>query len=319
MEWSRLQPAPIIKTFIKLNALINKKKEKTVMEGSDMKDLVVGVDLGGTNVRAGLVINGKILKVEKALVPAQAVNASEVVDVIIETIGKVFTEDVIGIGIGIPSLLNRKEGVVYDVQNIPSWKEVHLKELLEAKFQVPVTLDNDANCFAIGERIYGKGVDCEDFVGLTLGTGMGSGIIKNGTLMPDENCGSGEFGSVPYQESIYEDYCSGKFFQTSAGLKGEDLFERADKGDVQATNLFNEFGKHVARAIQLVMYAVDPKMVIIGGSIAHSRKFYQDALNKELKKFPYSRSIENLEIEFSELDQPAILGASALVVDALKK
>lgn len=279
---------------------------------------IIGVDLGGTNVRAGLVCNGEVLKVEKALVPKNASSYMEVVDVIIQTITKVFTSDVVGIGFGIPSLVDRIEGIVYDVQNIPTWKEVHLKDLVERSFKVPVFLDNDANCFAIGECIYGKGVGVKDFVGLTLGTGMGSGIIKNGKLMPDENCGSGEFGSVPYKDSIYEDYCSGKFFMDTIGLKGEQVFEKAEAGDIQACNIFKEFGKHVARAIQLIMYSVDPKMIIIGGSIAQSKKYYQEAMLSELQNFPYSKSVENLDIEFATLSQSAILGASALVVSALK-
>lgn len=278
-----------------------------------MNRYIVGVDLGGTNVRAGLVCNGKIEKVEKALVPSNAKYAEEVIQVIKQTIQKVIHNDTIGIGIGIPSLLNRREGIVYDVQNIPSWSEVPLKQILEAEFNVPVKLDNDANCFALGERIYGKGTKSEDFVGLTLGTGMGSGIIKNGELLPDRNCGSGEFGSIPYRDSIYEDYCSGKFFKTTAGLKGEEVYAKAIEGDVQAQNLFREFGKHVAHAIQLIMFSVDPEMVILGGSIAGARMYYEEVLIEELKKFPYHRSVDNLKIEFSEMLQPAILGAAALI------
>lgn len=280
-----------------------------------MSEYIVGVDLGGTNVRAGLVCNGKIEKVEKALVPSEAKHAEEVVQVIIDTIEEVIHVDTVGIGIGIPSLLNRNEGIVYDVQNIPSWNEVPLKQLLEDYFKIPVLLDNDANCFALGERMYGSGKNSEDFVGLTLGTGMGSGIIKNGILLPDRNCGSGEFGSVPYKDSIYEEYCSGKYFKNTAGLKGEEVFAKATEGDVQAHNLFTEFGKHVAHAIQLIMYSVDPEMIIIGGSIAGAKMFYEEALLTELKKFPYRRSVDNLNIKFSKMDQSAILGAAALIVN----
>lgn len=280
---------------------------------------VIGVDLGGTNIRAGRVYNGEILNSSQSLVPAQTKNPQEVVDIIIKTINDVITDKSEGIGIGIPSLVNREEGIVYDVQNIPSWDEVPLKKILEEYFNIPVYLDNDANCFALGERFYGAGQNSEDFVGLTLGTGLGAGIIKNGTLMQDANCGSGEFGSIPYLDSIYEDYCSGKFFKSNYNINGETMYEQASNGDVAATNAFKVLGEHIGNVITTIMFAVDPEMIIIGGSVAKSNKLYKESMINTIKSFPYSRSIKKLRIEFSELNHPAILGASALAFDGIEK
>ncbi|MDE4951107.1 ROK family protein, partial [Francisella tularensis] len=83
------------------------------------------------------------------------------------TIAKVFTSEVEGIGVGISSVAEREKGIVYDVQNIKSWQDIHLKEILDAEFKVPVFIDNDENCFAIGQRLYGKGKQYENFVGIT--------------------------------------------------------------------------------------------------------------------------------------------------------
>lgn len=275
---------------------------------------VVGVDLGGTNIRAGKVSNSEIQESSQSLVPATN-NPQEVIDLIIKTIGEVFSDDIEGIGIGIPSLINREQGIVYDVQNIPSWDEVHLKEILEMRFNVPVFLDNDANCFALGERFYGHGQNTDDFVGITLGTGLGSGIIKNGKLLQDANCGSGEFGSIPYMDSIYEDYCSGKFFLNNYNTKGEILYKKALQGDVAAGNAFKVFGEHIGNAIKTIMFAVDPAMIIIGGSIASAKMFYEESMLACINTFPYSKSTGNLKIEFSDQVHPAILGASALVLN----
>ena len=77
----------------------------------------------------------------------------------------------VAIGIGVPSVVDREKGIVYNVVNIPHWEEVHLKEILEARFSVPVYVDNDANCFALGERIFGDGKTVDNFVGLTVGYG----------------------------------------------------------------------------------------------------------------------------------------------------
>ena len=77
---------------------------------------------------------------------------------------------------------------------------------------MPVYVDNDANCFALGERIFGEGKTVDNFVGLTLGTGLWGGIIQNGMLLADANCGSGEFGMIPYHGQIMEYFCSGSYF-----------------------------------------------------------------------------------------------------------
>ena len=124
------------------------------------------------------------------------------------TIEEVFDSAVSGIGVGVPSIVDVEKGIVYDVQNIPSWKEVHLKQLLEERFQVPVFINNDANCFAIGEKHFGKGKDHENMIGLIVGTGMAGGIIIKNQLYNGYNCGSGEFGMIPYLEHNYEYYSS---------------------------------------------------------------------------------------------------------------
>ena len=173
---------------------------------------VIGIDLGGTEIKAGRIKGEKLV----ALVtnPTPKTNDERmVVDAIIETIKQIIMPKTEAIGIGIPSVVDVEKGIVYDVMNIPSWKEVYLKYLLEEEFKIPVYVNNDANCFAIGERIYGKGKSFENFVGLTLGTGLGAGIIQNGHLLKDANCGSGEFCVVPYLDNDYENYCSGMYFQ----------------------------------------------------------------------------------------------------------
>ena len=116
------------------------------------------------------------------------------------------------IGIGVPSVVDSVRGIVYNVQNIKGWEEVHLKTILEQEFGIPVFINNDANCFAMGEQIYGTGKRFDHFVGITLGTGVGGGIIQQGRLLADANCGSGEYGEMPYLDGILEYYCGSFFF-----------------------------------------------------------------------------------------------------------
>ena len=276
---------------------------------------VLGVDMGGTKIRTGRVQDNIIAGTASGFVP-KTDKASEVTDVLIKLIHDVAGTEVAGIGIGVPSLVDSDNGIVYNVQNIPSWKEVYLKDILEKEFKVPVYVNNDANCFAVGERFFGKGKDYDDFVGLICGTGLGAGIIKNGHLMPDRNCGSGEFGEIPYLDRIYEYYASGQFFQHVYGESGDDMALRAKQKDQVALKAFGEFGSHLGKAIKTIMLAVDPAAIIIGGGVAESFELYRDSMWTEIKDFPYPRSVENLEILITHTQEIALLGAAALYYNA---
>ena len=123
----------------------------------EKKNAYIGVDLGGTNMRAGRIVGDRLVAQGSAPTPKDAADCEETLEALIEVIRSVWDESVVAIGIGVPSVVDREKGIVYNVVNIPHWEEVHLKEILEACFSVPVYVDNDANCFALGERIFGEG------------------------------------------------------------------------------------------------------------------------------------------------------------------
>lgn len=272
---------------------------------------IIGVDLGGTNMRAGRVIDNTIVAMESTRVP-KTENWQEVMDDLINTIQKVWSPKVQGIGIGVPGVVDAHTGTVFDIQNIPSWKEVPVGEILSGYFDVPVYVNNDANCFAAGERFFGAGQEFDDFVGLITGTGLGAGIIKWGKLLQDQNLGSGEFGMIPYLENNYEYYCSGEFFMREAKIEGHTLAEMAAEGDQEALKTFELYGHHLANAIKCILFAIDPAAIIIGGSVSKSFQFYKKAMNDELATFPYSQTIERIKIMPSKIDDVAIMGAAAI-------
>lgn len=276
---------------------------------------VIGVDLGGTNMRAGLVQNSELIKKSACRVPVTD-NAFEVTQALINTIKDVINPQVEGIGIGVPSLVKAGEGIVYDVQNIPSWKKIHLKEILEEEFGLPVYVNNDANCYAVGERFFGEGQHYTDFVGLITGTGLGAGIIKKGHLLSDQNCGAGEFGMIPYLDQDYEFYCSGQFFNNQYNTDGGEMAARALKGDAKAKAAFAEYGRHLGKAVKVILLTIDPEAIIIGGSVSKSFELYKEAMWNEIKTHPFSFALENLKIVPSNIEEIAILGAAALYIDA---
>lgn len=227
-------------------------------------------------------------------------------------IGDLVDSETTAIGVGVPSVVDRNRGIVYNVQNIKDWDEVHLKRLLEEEFKMPVYIDNDANCFAYGEKIFGKGRKFENFVGITLGTGVGGGIIQNNHLLYDSNCGSGEFGELPYLDSILEDYCGSLFFINRANLSAYEVSLQAREGNLEAIELYKEYGKHMAILVKIVLLILDPQAIIFGGSITKSFDLFRSSIYDNLRDFPYPKSVEKIQILTSELKDIAVLGAGAL-------
>jgi glucokinase len=279
------------------------------------KNNIIGVDVGGTNARAGLVCNQQLEEVSSIAINPDG-TAEEVLDQLCGLIDRTKPKDVDGVGIGVPSVVDIATGIVYDVQNIPSWQEVPLKSILEARYSIPVLVNNDANCFALGEKHFGKGVGYRSVIGLIVGTGFAGGIIVDGKLYPGSNCGAGEFGMIPYLESIYEHYCAGQFFTRQVGQTGAELFQRAVEGEREALKTFAEFGHHLGNGIKAILYAYDPEIVVLGGSVRKAFRFFEEAMWESIRSFAYSNSIKSLKIEVSELEHVAILGAAALHYDA---
>ena len=281
----------------------------------EKKNAYIGVDLGGTNMRAGRIVGDRLVAQGSAPTPKDAADCEETLEALIEVIRSVWDESVVAIGIGVPSVVDREKGIVYNVVNIPHWEEVHLKEILGACFSVPVYVDNDANCFALGERIFGEGKTVDNFVGLTLGTGLGGGIIQNGKLLAYANCGSGEFGMIPYQGQILEYFCSGSYFMNVWGVDGKEMYTRAMRKDEQALEAYRQLGVHVAAAIKIVVLTVDPEMIVFGGSATAAHELFEESMYEDLKDFAYPNSIKNLKIRFSKLENPGLFGAASLCYD----
>jgi len=277
---------------------------------------IIGIDLGATNIRGAVVNDDAIAEIISRRINTKGTEEQVLEDVYF-IIDKLIEKDIKAIGIGVPSVVDVELGIVYDVVHIPSWKEVHLKQILEDKYKVPVFVNNDANCFALGEHYFGKGKGARNMIGLTLGTGLGAGVIINNQLYAGPNCGAGEFGCVDYLDNNYEFYCSGSFFNNVYGLNGEDVFKDAQKGNPEALKLYGEMGTHLGNAIKLVMYTYDPSLIILGGSVQLAYDFFEKTMWERIRTLVYPKSVERLKIERSALENSGILGAAGLYFDSL--
>ncbi|MBQ3723377.1 MAG: ROK family protein [Bacteroidales bacterium] len=273
----------------------------------------IGIDIGGTNLNFGLVRNGQVASLVSTPSFASDATLEQTLEYLAAHIRKIFHPDTKRIGIGVPSVVDVKKGIVYDTQNIPSWKEVPLKDYLEDKFQVPVAVNNDANCFAMGVwSTFPADAKPETLVVLTLGTGVGTGIVNEGKLFCGANCGAGEICGLPYRDSILEDYCSKKFF-TNSGWDSKQVDAAACQGDPKALAFFDEFGRHLGALICASMFAYDPSHIVLAGGIANNYPHFHRAMEAYVREhFPYRKAIERLNLDICTNDNIPVIGASLI-------
>ncbi|NLR82317.1 ROK family protein [Chitinophaga eiseniae] len=275
------------------------------------KTQIIGVDLGGTNLRAGIVNENIREPVVAQPLYAQG-NRTQILEQIFGIIDKIINPGVKAIGIGVPGLVDPTSRIPYDIVNIPSLNETDLRTVLEQRYQVAVKIENDANCFALGEFHFGAGRSCSSLVGLTIGTGLGAGIIADGRLFTGKHGGAGEFGMIPYLGKNIEYYVSGRFFTNVYQTAGEEAYRRAIAGEQEAIKMYEDFGRHLGEAIKLILYVLDTECIVIGGAVKAAFAFYAKSMWETLGDFGFSRSLAALKIETSSLINGNILGAAAL-------
>lgn len=279
---------------------------------------VIGLDLGASNIRGGIIHGDRISQIHSRRIQS-AGTVEDVLNDICAIIDLLIEKEVVAIGIGVPSVVDVEQGIVYDVQYIPSWKEVHLKFILEERYHVPVFVNNDANCFVLGEYYFGKGAGVENLIGVAIGTGLGSGIIINHQLYAGPNCGAGEFGMVDYLDHCYEYYCSGQYFQNVYHVDGQVVFDKAKEGDAEAQQWYAEMGTHLGNAIKMIMYTYDTSLIIFGGSVRHAYPFFSKTMWDRINSFAYRKSLAKFRIELSALENSGILGAAGLYYNSIKQ
>ncbi|MBU4331740.1 ROK family protein [Patescibacteria group bacterium] len=271
---------------------------------------IIGLDIGATKMTAGVLRGAGLKKVKTCQTKAKG-TTDEILSQIFGLFDGLVNNGVKAIGVGVPGLVDEK-GVVYEAVNIPAWDNMPLKKILEKKYQIPVYVNNDANCFALGKKYFGKGKKYNNIAGVTLGTGMGTGLIIDGKLYSGTSGGAGEFGQIKYLDGVMEDYSSGKFFIKKYKISGDEIFKLARKGDKKSLKIFDEFGYHLGKALSIIAYAIDPEIIILGGSVSEAFKFFEKSMKKSLKESSYKKTYSRLKIAVSNNPQGALLGAAAL-------
>lgn len=272
----------------------------------------LGIDIGGTNFDLGLVADGKLLE-KRTFEVDNFMDRQDLLNELIKSISSFELKDVRGIGVGVPGIIDAEKGFIYDLQNLPMWYQLPLAEVLSKKFSMPVKLNNDAGCYALGHARYGQGRLYRNFVALTLGTGLGMGIIINGTLYSGLMAGAGEIGMLPYKNGIVEEYAASAFFLRHFGQSAKSLYDQAQQNSDMALEAFKDYGGHLGAAIKMVMSMYAPEAIILGGSIARSYPFFWGSMKKAISNFEYVQQLDQTIVMASQHEDMGIMGAAALI------
>jgi len=285
-------------------------------------EYIIGVDLGGTNIKTGLIsLNGNIINIKETPTDVKK-GTKTVINNIISTINKVKTGKIRGIGIGSPGPLNYQKGIITKPVNLP-FRNTPLRKIIQNKFNLNTFLDNDANCFSLAEAIFGNGKKYENVVGITLGTGFGGGIVINKKIYHGRN-NAAELGhmTIKYDgprskcgnDGCIETHVAARGITRIFGNKSDpySISKMAENGNKEAIKAFNEMGYYLGIGLANIIYALDPDIIVIGGKISNSWKYFYKNMNKTIKEKYFSKQCKIVK---SNLKEGGILGAAALILE----
>lgn len=313
------------------------------------KKYKIGVDVGGTNVKVALVDKSGSI-VYSDTVPTRAEMGYEyTISNIIKAIqnlmkeSKVEKDSIGGIGFGFPGQIDCDNGIVRLAPNIPGWVDIPIADIVSKEFGIPVKVDNDVRCAALAELNFGAGKGTKNMICITVGTGIGSGLIINGKLVRGASNAAGELGHIKLQMdngpicgcgdtgcleafasgpaivAMAEEYIKGGKSTKYRELANPDITpyivsEAAKQGDVVAKKIFETIGSYIGIGLATVVNLLNPEKVVIGGGVADAGDLLFDPIKETLKKRTMPIQGAAVEVVHAELGNTAgVIGASLLI------
>jgi len=319
-----------------------------------MRSFAIGVDLGGTNLRIAAVDDTGCLLQSLSTATEVALGRDFVIDAMADAIRNLArqfasTHKLAGIGVGIPGIIDLASGTLHSAANLPGWDNYPVRADLESRLGVPVLLENDANCAALGEKWVGAGSDVHDLCMITLGTGVGGGFIIDGkpwhgligmagevghmTVFPEGvACGCGNYGCLEQYASAtairrmaIEAMKSGRSpglarsLEADPAFSSHDVFQCAVNGDVAALNIFATAGRALGIALGNLINALNFPLYVVGGGMSRAWDMFSPALFAELRtRSIVFRAGESAAKPKSTLVVPAKLAGDAGLVGAAR-
>ena len=288
---------------------------------------ILAIDIGGTMIKYGLVsFDGKILSTDKI-----KTEASKGLNNILNKIDNIFKRykenNPVGIAVSGTGQINGIIGkVIGGNPIIPNWIGTNLVKILEKKYNLPAVLENDVNCVALGEKWIGAGKDLSNFICLTIGTGIGGGIILNNQLFRGENFVAGEFGHILIKKGEFEQFASTTALirlvkeRTEKTLNGKEIFDLEKKEIVEYQEVISEWIENLTDGLSSIVYCFNPANIILGGGVIEQGEPLINKIKNSLFKKIGPQFKEKLNITQAKLGNNAgMIGASYLLLEKINK
>jgi glucokinase-like ROK family protein len=317
---------------------------------------VLGIKIGLDGIIVGLVnMKSKILDQYFIACPIKS-NEEMVLGILINAMrdlinkNHIKTEKIIGCGIGVSGLVNQKEGILV-FSKILGWKKIRLKEFLEKEFNFPIFVDKDVNVLTLAEKRFGAGKKINNFICITIGKGVGAGIVIKGEIYHGSYGGAGDFGHIIIDKDgplcycgkrgCLETFTSDQFIINKAkealsnqqdtmikdfikkkkdldSISADTVLKAAQKGDIVSKNIFQEVGKNLAMGIVNLISLFDPELIVIGGEGANAGELIFSTMRKIIRdNFPFNEEINIVPLQPGE--KGWIIGAAELVLSEVFK
>lgn len=311
--------------------------------------MYIGIDLGGTNIGIGIVDNENKLIYKDSIPTRRERGFNEIVEDIVDLISRIINinniskEHIQGIGIGVPGIVDPKSGIVIDCVNL-RWKTVDIKGIIENNLNIPVSVGNDATVAGVAELVVGAMKGCQTGVLITLGTGIGGGIIINEEVYDGFHGVGSEIGHMIVGENYYHCNCgrngcletfssstaiinyARKLIEEGNGstittrvngdlnsIDGKIIFDEAKAGDNIAVKVIDRMTNYLAIGIMNIISIIDPEVFVIGGGLSAAGEYLVSIIRDKVSKIPYYKGMNTGKIVLSQIgNDGGIIGAAAL-------
>lgn len=287
---------------------------------------VIGIDLGGTAIKLGrFTVDGNCLQSLSVPTPQPAIPQAAITTMV-DAIARIDPKNQTrAIGVGTPGPADANGRIAKVAINLPQWYDVPLASEMEARTGKSTIVANDANCAALGEAWLGAGRRFQNFILLTLGTGVGGAIILNGQLFAGHQGAAGELGLITFNpqgptcqsgnQGSLEQFTSATAIYRRTGKKPHELADAATSGDHTALKFWQEYGRDLGIGLTSLIYVLTPEAIIIGGGVSAGAKFFLPFTIAEVERRVMPTSRVNLEILTSKLGNSAgMFGAAKLAL-----
>ena len=321
--------------------------------GTRNKRYVLGVDVGATVVKAALVkTNGEIASKVASFSTKKFISKKAFINRMIKQMEQLITDNrlssrnLAGAGIGLPGRVDYRNGIVHDLTNIKGWREIPLRKILHKKFSFPTYIDNDANAFACGQLRWGAACGVKNAICVTLGSGVGGGLIIDGEVYRGSNYSAGEIGHICIDTDgpkcgcgsngcleaflgntyiinrVKEQIKKGKKTSLISMVNGKlsaitpELIDKAANGnDGFAIKVWKDTGTYLGIGLSGLVNVLNPEKIIIGGGISKAGSFIFTPLKKELARRTMKQHLKVLSVVRAKfVDEAGIIGAASLII-----